>query len=155
MNPFQSLPEYERFVYTLQQTYPGVIRSTLVVARRGRCIAILTGELLFAGGYRLVVYEIFTWDQGPVVIQRYSYEIWRGSEKLYWYDPQPHPKDAALASTAPHHKHIPPNIKHHRVAAPGFRFDAPNLPVLIAEIEGQVSALRGSTEEEPQNLASE
>lgn len=39
-----------------------------------------------------------------------------------------------LASTHPHHKHIPPDTKHHRVLAPGLRFDQPNLPILIEEI---------------------
>jgi hypothetical protein len=37
--------------------------------------------------------------------------------------------------THPHHKHIPPGIKHHRVPAPGLSFDSPNLPFLIQEIE--------------------
>lgn len=101
-------------------------------------MATLTGELLLVGGYRLVMYEILTWDLGTVVIQRYSYEIWRGSEKLYWYDPQPHPDDPSLASTAPHHKHIPPDIKHNRVPAPELRFDSPNLPFLIEEIESGI-----------------
>jgi hypothetical protein len=81
------------------------------------------------------VYEIFTWDAGRIIIERYSYEVWRGSEKLYWYDPQPHPHDLSLASTDPHHKHIPPDIKHHRVPASQLRFDRPNLPFLIEEIE--------------------
>lgn len=137
MNPFRSLLEYERFIYTLQQSYASIIRSTLVVARRGRGVAILTGELLFVNGCRLLVYEILTWDNGPVVIQHYSYEAWHNGEKLYWYDPQPHPDDPTLVTTAPHHKHVPPNIKHHRVPAPGLRFDEPNLPVLINEIERQ------------------
>lgn len=53
----------------------------------------------------------------------------------YWYDPQPHPNDPALASTHPHHKHIPPEIKRHRIPAPGLGFDQPNLPFLIEEIE--------------------
>jgi len=40
-----------------------------------------------------------------------------------------------LASTHPHHKHIQPDIKHHRVPAPGISFSQPNLPFLIEEIE--------------------
>ncbi len=70
-----------------------------------------------------------------LLIEGYGYEVWRGSEKLYWYDSQPHPADASLASTDPHHKHIPPDIKHHRVPAPGLSFNRPNLPFLIEEIE--------------------
>ena len=58
MNPFLSLPEYEQFVYTLQQQYPAVLRSTLTIARQVRGLARLTGELHFINGYRLVISEI-------------------------------------------------------------------------------------------------
>jgi hypothetical protein len=70
----------------------------------------------------------------------YGYEVWRSGEKLYWYDPQPHPGDPTLASTDPHHKHIPPDIKHHRIPAPGLSFDRPNLPLLIEEIAASLLA---------------
>ena len=79
MNPFQSLREYERFVYTLPQQNPRLVRSTLIVARRGRRYAELTGELVFPGGYRLVAYERLAWDTGPLAIIGYSYEVWRPS----------------------------------------------------------------------------
>ena len=32
--------------------------------------------------------------------------------------------------SGPHHKHVPPNIKQHRVPAPEMSFTRPNLPVL-------------------------
>ena len=134
MSPFRSLADYETFVYTLQQSYPAITRSTLVLARRGRTIANLTGELHFDNGCRLAVYEILTWDAGPLLIQRYSYEVWRGNEKAYWYDPQPHPNESSLAGTHPHHKHIPPDIKRNRIPAPELSFEKPNLPFLINEI---------------------
>ena len=38
-------------------------------------------------------------------------------------------------SATPHHKHVSPDIKHHRIPAPGLSFDRPNLPLLIEEIE--------------------
>ena len=47
----------------------------------------------------------------------------------------PYPNDLTLATTDPHHKHIPPDIKHHRVSAPHLSFTRPNLPVLIQEVE--------------------
>jgi len=109
----------------------------LVVIRRGRQFAEL-GELAFADEYRLVVYERLTWDAEPLTIEGYSYEVWHGGEKAYWYDSQPHPHDPALASNHPHHKHVPPNIKHHRVPAPDLSFTAPNLPFLIHEIESRL-----------------
>lgn len=135
MNPFQSLREYELFVYTLPQRFPRIVSSTLTVVHRGKYIAEVMGEVLFPAGIRLSVYQHLTWDKGVVVIEGYSYEVWRGSEKLYWYDSQPHPDDVILAATNPHHKHIPPDVKHHRVAAPGLSFTQPNLPLLIEEIE--------------------
>lgn len=135
MNPFSSLREYEIFVYTLQQRFPFIVYSTLIVIRRGRRFAELGGELAFADGYRLVVYERLTWDAGPLTVEGYSYEMWRDSEKMYWYDSQPHPHDPTLASSHPHHKHVHPNIKRHRIPAPGLRFDEPNLPFLIREIK--------------------
>jgi hypothetical protein len=43
-----------------------------------------------------------------------------------------------LASAHPHHKHVPPDIKRHRIPAPGLSFTRPNLPFLIEEIEREV-----------------
>lgn len=135
MNPFRSLRDYELLVYTLPQQFPSILRSTLIVAQRGPLFAILTGELIFSWGLRLVVYERLAWDDGNVNIEGYSYEAWRGTDELYWYDSQSHPDDPTLAATDPHHKHVPPDIKHHRVPAPALRFSNPNLPFLISEIE--------------------
>ena len=59
-------------------------------------------------------------------------------ENFVWYDSQSHPDDSSLASTDPHHKHIPPDIKHHRVPAPGLSFHQPNLSFLIEEIENDL-----------------
>ena len=135
MNPFQSLRDYETFIYSLSEQFPSILQSMLVVVQRGRSYAELSGEVLFAAGYRLVVYERLTWDSGPLLIEGYGYEVWQSSEELYWYDSQPHPLDSSLASTHPHHKHLPPDIKHHRIPAPSLSFAAPNLPLLIGEIE--------------------
>lgn len=78
-------------------------------------------------------------NAGTMQIVSYGYEVWQGTEKLYWYDSQPHPDDLTLADTHPHHKHIPPDIKHHRLPVPGLSFTTPNLPFLIAEIEQDLS----------------
>jgi hypothetical protein len=83
----------------------------------------------------LIVREKLSFARGPGAIIGYGYEVWQGDQELHWYDSQPHPDDSALASTDPHHKHIPPDIKHHRVPAPGLSFHQPNLPLLIEEIE--------------------
>jgi len=135
MNPLQSLPEYENFVYSLAQRYPAIQRSTLVLVRRGAAIAVLHGEIELTAGYRLIVREKLSFARATGAIIGYGYEVWQGDQQLYWYDSQPHPDDSTLASTDPHHKHIPPDIKHHRVPALGLSFDQPNLPFLIEEIE--------------------
>jgi len=135
MNPFRSLREYELFVYSLPEQFPAIGNSTLLLIQRGRTYAELAGELIFANGYRLVVFERLIWEKGSIEIEGYSYEGWQNSNKLHWYDSQPHPNINELSSTQPHHKHIPPDIKHHRVPAPGMSFTAPNLPFLIREME--------------------
>ena len=115
--------------------HPAVKSSTLVVAQRGARVVSLTGELTFSAGYRLKIKERLTFDGGALLLESYGYEVWRNSEQLYWYDSQPHPDDPTLAATDPHHKHVPPDVKHHRVPAPGLSFTQPNLPALIQEIE--------------------
>lgn len=114
MSSFQSFRDYEAFVYALQQHYPAVERSTLVVIPRGKQVAVLQGEITFARGYRISVKERLSTDAGSLVIESYGYELWRNADKIAWYDSQPHPDDSGLASTHPHHKHIPPDIKHNR-----------------------------------------
>jgi hypothetical protein len=135
VNPFLSLPEYEEFIYTLPQHYPAIAVSTLVVVRRGASQATVAGILTFAAGYQLVVRERLTAEDGLVRLERYSYEGWRNLEILYWYDSQAHPNNPALALNHPHHKHVPPDIKHNRIPAPGLSFTQANLPFLIHEIE--------------------
>jgi len=134
-DPLRTPEDYELFLYTLVERFPSVRRSTVIFARRGGSLARVVGELYFEQDIRLVVRERVLYHRLPVVIDWYGYEVWRGEEKLYWYDSQPHPDDVHLQSSHPHHKHIPPDIKHHRIPAPEMSFTRPNLPVLIREIE--------------------
>ncbi|MEW5939182.1 MAG: DUF6516 family protein [Chloroflexota bacterium] len=106
--PFQTVQDYELFLYTLTEQFPSVKRSTLVLIRIGAGIARVSGELLFRNGIRLSVREGLLIDRSPLLIYAYSYEIWRGNEELSWYDPQPHPNEPSLQNTHPHHKHLPP-----------------------------------------------
>ncbi len=134
-DPLRTPEDYELFLYTLAERFPSVRRSTLTLVRRGHSLARVSGEIHFDHGIRLVVLERLTFDRLPVLIESYGYEVWQGEEKLYWYDPQPHPNDPSLQSTHPHHKHVPPDIKHNRIPAPNMSFNRPNLPGLIQEIE--------------------
>jgi hypothetical protein len=52
-----------------------------------------------------------------------------------------------LASSHPHHKHIPPNIKRNRIPAPQMSFIQANLPVLIQEIEDLIKELVNESDE--------
>ena len=127
-------------MYALQDGYASIQASTLTVIRQASDVATVEGELFFPGSVRVRVLEVVRFDLAPPQLTHYGYEVWRGNEKLYWYDSQSHPNDRMLASTDPHHKHIPPDIKHHRIPAPDLSFDRPNLPFLIEEVERKLLA---------------
>jgi hypothetical protein len=150
--------DYEHLIYTLPARFPAIRFSTLVLAPPGLDIARLTGLVALGDDTILCVYELLDFQQG--IIEAYRYEVshchppftdsplpepdeycgasYAGKEKLYWYDSWPHPNDPSLAVTHPHHKHIPPDIKHNRVPAAELSFSRPNLPFLIQEIERDV-----------------
>ena len=119
----------------------------MTFVRRGASLARVTGELLFDQEIRLVVRERILYDRLPCIIDWYGYEVWKGKEKLYWYDSQPHPNDQSLQNTQPHHKHIPPDIKHHRISAPEMSFIRPNLAALIREIDTVIKKVNNDTEQ--------
>ena len=130
-SPLRSLGSYSRFLAHLLDQ-PGIEGSTVTTWSDSPYTGIAEGEVLFANGLRLRMREEIDFDAG--IITSYGYEVYQGQERLYWYDDFPHPNDLTLASTMPHHKHVPPDIKHHRIPAPEISFDRPNLPVLIQEI---------------------
>lgn len=141
-NPFRTLADYELFLYSLPQQFPAIRRSTMTLVRMGATLARVSGELYFDGDFRLVIRERVLYHRQPIVVDWYGYEAWRGAEKLYWYDSQPHPNDSSLQNSHPHHKHIPPDLKHHRIPAPEMSFSQPNLPALIKEIETHLAAIQ-------------
>jgi hypothetical protein len=145
---------YETFVYTLPDRHPEINRSMLAYIPSGAFYGRVEGMLFFDQGVVLCVQEYLNFELG--VIEGYGYEVSRPNpslfdatfpstdeycrpgfphkDKLFWYDSFPHPNDPELASTDPHHKHVPPDIKRHRVPAPELSFTRPNLPFLIQEI---------------------
>lgn len=141
-NPFRTPEDYALFLYELADQFSSVQRSTVTLIRRGASLARIAGELSFDQNIRLVVRERVLYNRLPLVIDGYGYEVWRGEEKLYWYDSQPHPDNPVLQSTHPHHKHVPPDIKHNRIPAPEMSFAQPNLPVLIREIESLIEKIK-------------
>jgi hypothetical protein len=131
-NPLKSLSDHSEFVSALL-SQPNIKNSTVAVWSDSPYTGIAEGEVLFANGLRLRMREEMDFEAGLIV--SYGYEVYRGEERLYWYDDFPHPNDPTLAATMPHHKHIPPDIKHHRMPALNMSFTQPNLPALIKEIE--------------------
>jgi hypothetical protein len=156
--PLSSPQTYEAYIYGLSECFPSIQRSMLIYIPSGALFGRVEGMVFFAGQVVLCVQEYLNFELR--VIEGYGYEVSRAripldapstpeateycrasyshKEKLYWYDSFPHPNDPALASTDPHHKHIPPDIKHHRVVAPDLSFARPNLPFLIEEIEREI-----------------
>jgi hypothetical protein len=134
-DPLTSLANYTKFLADLLNR-PEVTRSTVTVWSVSPFTGIAEGEIFFSGGFRLRIREELDFDDK--LISSYGYEGYREAEKLYWYDDFPHPNDPTLASTHPHHKHVPPNIKRNRIPAPGLSFTQPNLPQIVEEIEALI-----------------
>jgi hypothetical protein len=153
--PLSSPQAYQAFIYALPERYASIRRSTLVYVPSGTSFGRVEGMLLLDRGIVLCVQEYLNFELG--IIEGYGYEVsrphhsvgqgelpvaseycrasYRNKDKLYWYDSFPHPNDPTLAATDPHHKHVHPDIKRHRVPAPELSFTRPNLPFLIQEIE--------------------
>jgi len=112
---------------------PNIKYSSVIVWSGSTYTGTTEGEVFFKTGIRFRVREELDFEAG--LITSYSYEVYRNKERLYWYDDFPHPHDRNLNSTFPHHKHIPPDIKHHRIPAPAISFTHPNFPSIIREIE--------------------
>ena len=129
---FPTKPDYEQLLYSLADRFPAVRQSTLHLLTTTSRAGLVRGTVQFHNGLELRVVEVIDFAAGELL--DYSYTVFRGSDRILWYDPQPHPNDPTLAVTFPHHKHEPPDIKHNRQPAPGMAFDSPNLAKLISEI---------------------
>lgn len=132
ISPLQSLAGYSIFVAE-QLDRSSVERSTVMVWSESPFTGKAEGEVFFKGGFRLRLRQELDFDAR--LITAYGYEVYKEEQRLFWYDDFPHPNDTVLAATHPHHKHVPPDIKHNRVPAPQMSFTQPNLPVLVLEIE--------------------
>lgn len=154
-DPLASPEDYQAFIYTLQEQFPAIRRSTVTYIPAGELFGRVEGLLLFDHNTILCVQEFLNFELK--IIEGYGYELshsrlspdspqfpaaseycrasYPHKDKLYWYDSFPHPNDPSLAATDPHHRHVPPDIKRHRLPAPEMSFTRPNLPFLIHEIE--------------------
>jgi len=130
--PLDDIASYSAFVYALAERYPFVTSSALALATIGATLAKLEGRIECQNGVHLEVWELI--DFAARRIRTYSYEVFRGDEKVCWYDSWEHPEIPAVASTFPHHKHIPPNLREHRLPAPGISFESPNLDIVLEDV---------------------
>jgi hypothetical protein len=131
-NPLSSLTNYSRFVVEWFNR-PTIEHSTVIVWSSSTYTGVAEGEVFFLQGLKLRLREELDFD--ACIIASYGYELYKNEKRLWWYDDFPHPNDLELASTFPHHKHVPPDIKRNRIPAPLLSFVHPNIPVLIQEIE--------------------
>lgn len=131
--PLDDIASYSAFVYALTERHPFATGSTLTLAPIGATLAKLEGRVECQAGIHLEVWELI--DFSARRIRSYSYEVYRGAEKLCWYDPWEHPEIPALASTFPHHKHLPPNLRDNRLPASGISFESPNLDLVVEDVQ--------------------
>ncbi len=130
--PLDDIANYSAFVYAVAERHPFVTHSALTLAPIGATLAKLEGRVECRGGVHLELWELV--DFAARRIRTYSYEVYRGDEKVSWYDAWEHPEIPALADTFPHHKHVPPNLRDNRVPAPGISFESPNLDVVLDDV---------------------
>lgn len=127
-----SLEAYSRRVAEVLDR-PTIQHSTVSVWSVSPYTGVAEGEILFQHGFRLRIHEELDFADG--LITSYGYELYHGEERLCWYDDFPHPHDPILVSTFPHHKHVAPNIKRHRLPSSKVTYTQCNLPQLIHDIE--------------------
>jgi hypothetical protein len=128
-----SYDEYAAFLATLQERFGSIQNIKFNAYRTSATRASSSGTIILPKEITLKFNEMINFAKKKLV--DYGYVVHHAGEKLYYYDSQPHPDVPSLASTHPHHKHIPPDLKHHRIPAPGLSFDRSNLEFLIREIE--------------------
>jgi len=138
--PLDDLVRYSAFVYALGERHSIVTGSTLTLAPIGATLARLEGRIEFHGGMHLEVFELI--DFAAHRIRTYSYEVYRAGEKVCWYDAWEHPEIPELKATFPHHKHVPPDLRNHRVPAPGISFESPNLDVVLEDVRRESQPMR-------------
>ncbi len=129
---FKDQNSYAIFFYTLENKYPEIQNTKIKFFKTSSNKATAYGKIYFENEIVLNFREFLDFSKKQIL--DYSYEVIHSNEKLNFYDPQPHPDDPNLASTFPHHKHVPLNIKRNRQPAPGLSFNKPNLPFLVQEI---------------------
>jgi hypothetical protein len=134
----RDIASYSEWVYRLPERNSSVRSSTLALVPIGPKLAKLAGQLECGPGIVIEAWELIDFSEGR--IRNYSYEVYRESEKICWYDHWPHPELPSLSATFPHHKHVLPNLRENRIPAVGIGFQAPNLEVVLGDLSKLVAA---------------
>jgi hypothetical protein len=64
--PLPNFQTYGVLIYSLQERYPGSLRSTLVLATIGATLAKLEGQVIFADDVVLDVWELIDFEAGRI-----------------------------------------------------------------------------------------
>jgi len=64
---FPSRPEYERFIYTIVDTYQTVEKSTVRFFTTSATAGLLKGTLWFSNGFELRVVEVIDFAAGEIL----------------------------------------------------------------------------------------
>ncbi len=126
---FLNRAEYETVIGALPKAFPAITKTTLRMRNSGAPTAIVDGELFFPSGLRLRIIEAIDYKAGR--IQAYAYTLWRGENKLGWFDSTPLTGEPHLAENFPHHYHDLSTGDEQRASAPALSFTHPNLPAVI------------------------
>ena len=100
--PSFSRAEYETLLYSLPEQYANVVASsTLKLYTNSATTSFVRGNVHFRNGLELRVFEYLDLTDGEIF--NYSYAVFRGDEKICWYDPQPIRESARfhLSSSSP------------------------------------------------------
>jgi hypothetical protein len=125
-----SLESYSLFIAALVNRRT-VLRSTVTVWSDSPYTGIAEAEI-FCRRTEARLREELDFEAG--LITSYGYEVYRGEERLYWYDDFRIPgSDARLDVPTP--QACPAGDQAEPGSAPGLRFDGPNLQVLVSEID--------------------
>ncbi len=89
--------------------------------------------------YGLLSEDFYHFFQAGELEQTRDFIRWAGfyeakKERENSYRQLEHPEIPALAPMFPHHKDVQPDLRDHRVPAPGISFESPNVDVVLEDI---------------------
>ena len=87
------LPDYNTyatFIYTLEARFSSIQKAQVNCFTTQYNTGMAKGVIYFSKDIRLGFIEHLNFSLGKITY--YSYEVWQGDQKLYYYDSQEHPQ---------------------------------------------------------------